>query len=87
MLSSRIVTLSDLVNENLESTALVTALVIAFKKFAEGRGDLLHSLMHVDGNFVPKPPFYVDSTSVLVGVDDPITNPFCIPPCLAHRSH
>ena len=87
MLSSRIVTLSDLVNKNLESTALITALIIAFKKFVKGRGDLLHSLVHVDGNFVPKPLFYVNSTSVLVGVDDPITNPFCVPLCLAHRSH
>lgn len=60
-----IVALLDLADEQLDCAALV----IALEKSAEGLGDLLHSLMYVGGSVVTKPPFYVDSAYVLVGLE------------------
>jgi hypothetical protein len=64
-LRESIVALLDLADEQLDCAALV----IALEKSTEGLGDLLHSLMYVGGSVVTKPPFQVDPTYVLVGLE------------------
>ena len=55
----------DLASEQLDCAALV----ITVEKSAKGLGDLLHSLMYVGGSVVTRPPFQVDPTYVLVGLE------------------
>jgi len=64
-LRESIVALLDLADEQLDCNALV----IALEKSVEGLSGLLHSLMYVGGSVVTKPPFEVDSTYVLVGLE------------------
>jgi len=64
-LRESIVALLDLAGEQLDCAALV----IALEKSASRLGDLLHSLMYVGGCVVTKPPFQVDSTYILVGLE------------------
>ena len=44
-------------------------MVIALEKKSPFLGDLLHSLMYVGGAVVTAPPFEVDSSYVLVGLE------------------
>lgn len=60
-----IVALLDLASENLDCEALV----IVLERSAPNLGELLHSLMYVNGSVVTKPPFTVDPAFVLVGLD------------------
>ena len=60
-----IVALLDLADERLECSALVLAL----EKSCPHLGELLHSLMYVGGTVMTKPPFPVDPTFVLVGME------------------
>lgn len=60
-----IVALLDLADERLQCSGLVIALERSSPVLAE----LLHSLMYVGGAVVTKPPFQVDSSYVLVGLD------------------
>ena len=55
----------DLAGEQLDCVALV----IALEKSTGGLGELLHSLMYVGGSVVTKPPFQVDPSYVLVGLE------------------
>jgi len=64
-LRESIVALLDLADEQLQCSALI----IAFNKFSHGLSELLHSLMYVGGSVVTKPPFQVDPTYILVGVE------------------
>ncbi|KAH9940492.1 ornithine decarboxylase antizyme-domain-containing protein [Epithele typhae] len=64
-LRESIVALLDLADEQLECNALV----IALERSSPILGDLLHSLMYVGGAVVTKPPFPVDSSYVLVGME------------------
>ena len=60
-----IVALLDLADEHLQCTGLV----IALERTSPALGDLLHSLMYVGGAVVTKPPFPVDESFVLVGIE------------------
>jgi hypothetical protein len=60
-----IVALLDLADERLQCSALV----ILLDRSSPFLGDLLHSLMYVGGTVVTKPPFPVNPTYVLVGMD------------------
>jgi len=64
-LRESIVALLDLADESLQCSALV----IALEKSSPFLGDLLHSLMYVGGSVVTAPPFEVDSSYVLVGLE------------------
>ncbi|OSD03957.1 hypothetical protein PYCCODRAFT_1364682 [Trametes coccinea BRFM310] len=64
-LRESIVALLDLADEQLECNALV----IALERSSPVLGDLLHSLMYVGGTVVTKPPFPVDPSYVLVGME------------------
>ncbi|KZT72167.1 hypothetical protein DAEQUDRAFT_743902 [Daedalea quercina L-15889] len=64
-LRESIVALLDLADESLQCSALV----IALEKSSPFLGDLLHSLMYVGGSVVTVPPFEVDSSYVLVGLE------------------
>jgi len=64
-LRESIVALLDLADEQLGCAALV----IALEKSTEGLGGILHSLMYVGASVVTKPPFPVDPTYVLVGLE------------------
>ncbi|KAH8107864.1 ornithine decarboxylase antizyme-domain-containing protein [Cristinia sonorae] len=64
-LRESIVALLDLADEQIGCSALVLAL----ERKDPALGDLLHSLMYVGGSVVTKPPFPVDPTYVLVGLE------------------
>lgn len=64
-LRESIVALLELADEQLQCSALV----IAFNKSSHGLSELLHSLMYVGGSVVTKPPFQVDPSYILVGLD------------------
>ncbi|KAH9935580.1 ornithine decarboxylase antizyme-domain-containing protein [Fomitopsis serialis] len=64
-LRESIVALLDLADESLQCSALV----IALEKSSPFLGDLLHSLMYVGGSVVTAPPFEVDSSYVLIGLE------------------
>jgi len=64
-LRESVVALLELADEQLECAALV----IALERSSPALGDLLHSLMYVGGTVVTKPPFQVDPTYVLVGME------------------
>jgi len=64
-LRESIVALLDLASENLDCNALV----IVLERSAPNLGELLHSLMYVNGSVVTKPPFAVDPAFVLVGLE------------------
>ncbi|CCM05700.1 uncharacterized protein FIBRA_07932 [Fibroporia radiculosa] len=64
-LRESIVALLDLADESLQCSALV----IALEKKSPFLGELLHSLMYVGGTVVTRPPFQVDPTYVLIGLE------------------
>jgi len=64
-LRESIVALLDLADECFQCSALV----IALDKSSTALGDILHSFMYVGGNVVTKPPFQVDPTYLLVGME------------------
>ncbi|TCD71201.1 hypothetical protein EIP91_011679 [Steccherinum ochraceum] len=64
-LRESIVALLDLADEQLGCSALILAL----ERKDPALGDLLHSLMYVGGSVVTTPPFQVDSSYVLVGLE------------------
>jgi hypothetical protein len=64
-LRESIVALLDLADESLECSALV----IALERSSPTLANVLHSLMYVGGTVVTKPPFQVDPSFVLVGLD------------------
>ncbi|PCH43883.1 hypothetical protein WOLCODRAFT_90574 [Wolfiporia cocos MD-104 SS10] len=64
-LRESIVALLDLADESLQCSALV----IALEKKSPFLGDLVHSLMYVGGAVVTRPPFQVDDSYVLVGLE------------------
>jgi len=64
-LRESIVALLDLADEYLECNAFV----IALERSSPALGELLHSLMYVGGIVVTKPPFEVDPSYVLVGIE------------------
>lgn len=64
-LRESIVALLDLADERFGCTAFV----IALDRSSPALGDLLHSLMYVSGTIVTDPPFPVDKSFVLVGIE------------------
>lgn len=64
-LRESVVALLDLADEHLECSALVLVL----ERSSPLLGQLLHSLMYVGGTVMTKPPFPVDPTFVLVGME------------------
>ncbi|KDQ53528.1 hypothetical protein JAAARDRAFT_136971 [Jaapia argillacea MUCL 33604] len=64
-LRESIVALLDLADERLECSALV----IALERSSPALSSLIHSMMYVGGTVVTKPPFQVDPTYVLVGLE------------------
>jgi hypothetical protein len=46
-----------------------SALVIALDRSSPALGDIIHSFMYVGGSIVARPPFQVDPTYLLVGMD------------------
>lgn len=60
-----IVALLDLADEHLECTALV----IALERSSPALGGLLHSLMYVGATVVTRPPYVLDESYVLVGIE------------------
>lgn len=64
-LRESIVALLDLADECFQCSALV----IALDRSSSALGEILHSFMYVGGNVVTKPPFRVDPTYLLVGVE------------------
>jgi len=64
-LRESIVALLDLADEHFGCSAFV----IALDRSSPALGDLLHSLMYVGGTVVTSPPFAVDPSFVLVGME------------------
>jgi len=64
-LRESIVALLDLADERLQCRALV----IALEKSTDGLGELLHSLMYVGATVVTTPPFPIEPTYILVGLE------------------
>ncbi|KZW00282.1 hypothetical protein EXIGLDRAFT_639696 [Exidia glandulosa HHB12029] len=64
-LRESIVALLDLADERFGCSAFV----IALDRKTPALGDLLHSLMYVSGTIVTNPPFPVDPSFVLVGIE------------------
>lgn len=60
-----IVALLDLADECFHCSALV----IALDKSSPALGEILHSFMYVGGSVITKPPFQVDPTYILVGME------------------
>jgi len=64
-LRESIVALLDLADECFHCSALV----IALDRSSPALGDIIHSFMYVGGSIVARPPFQVDPTYLLVGMD------------------
>jgi len=64
-LRESIVALLDLADECFQCSALV----IALERSSPALGEILHSFMYIGGTVVTKPPFHIDPTCVLVGVE------------------
>lgn len=64
-LRESIVALLELADESLQCTALI----IALEKQSPSLRSVLHSLMYVGGTVVTKPPFHVNASMVLVGME------------------
>jgi len=64
-LRESIVALLDLADECFQCEALV----IALDRSSPALGDIIHSFMYVGGTVVTKPPFKVDPTYLLVGME------------------
>jgi len=64
-LRESVVALMDLADECFQCSALV----IALDRSSPALGDILHSFMYVGGAVVTKPPFHVDPSYILVGME------------------
>lgn len=65
MVKESVTALLDLADEHLECTAFV----IALEKNTPGLGELIHVLTYLSGQIVTKPPFEVNPSYVLVGIE------------------
>jgi len=65
MVKESVTALLDLADEHLECTAFV----IALEKSTPGLGELIHVLTYLSGQIVTKPPFEVNPSYVLVGIE------------------